>query len=116
MSFSFDKVTTGTNNFVSFILKVAPDGATIAGGSLLFYASLVVISARIQFLDQDKINSTLQLINKIFKVLQKLLKYFKGITISASAESSSPDVFPIILVFYLKDSELVLRGLCGSSL
>ena len=31
MSFSFDKVTIGTYNFVSVILNVAPDGATIAG-------------------------------------------------------------------------------------
>ena len=57
MSFSFDKVITGTKNFVSFILNVAPDGATIAG--LLPPAFLVVISAKTQSLDQFKISSTM---------------------------------------------------------
>ena len=60
MSFSFDKVTTGTYNF-------APDGATIAG--LSPSASFVVISAKKQFSDQVKINSTSQLISRIFKLL-----------------------------------------------
>ena len=57
MSFSFDKVITGTKNFVSFILNVVPDGATIAG--LLPPAFLVVISAKTQSLDQFKISSTM---------------------------------------------------------
>ena len=77
MSFSFDKVTTGTYNFVSVILNVAPDGATTA--ELLPCASLV-ISAKTQFLDQFKINSTSQLILGIFKAFQKLLEFFSGIT------------------------------------
>ena len=71
MSFSFDKVTTGTYNFVPAILNFAPDGATIAG--LSPSASFVVISAKTQFSDQVKINSTSQLISGIFKLLQKLL-------------------------------------------
>ena len=54
MPFSFDKVTTGTYNFVSVVLNVVPDGATIAG--LSPSASLVVISTKTQFLDQVKIN------------------------------------------------------------
>ena len=117
MSFSFDKVTTGTYNFVSFILNVAPDGATIAGGTLLFPASLVVISAKIQFFVQVKVNSSSQLINRIFKFLQKLLKYFNGIATSAFVnESFFCGVFPVILILYLKDSELVEKGLLGSSL
>ena len=82
MSFSFDKVTTGTYNFVSVILNSNPVGATIAG--LSPSASLVVISAKTQFLDQVKINSTSQLISGIFKLLQKLLKCFSGITASVS--------------------------------
>ena len=111
MSFSFDKVTTGTYNFVSVILNVAADGATIAGGSSLFPASLVVISAKIQFLVQVKINSTSQLISEIFKFLQKLFKCFSGITTSVFInESLSTGVFPLILVLYLKDSELIERG------
>ena len=73
-----------TYNFVSFIWNSNPAGATIAGGLLLFPASLTVISAKTQFFDEVKINSTSQLINGIFKLLQKLLKYFSGITISVS--------------------------------
>ena len=80
MLFSFDKVTTGTYNFVSVILNVAPDGATIAGSA----SASTVISAKTQFLDQVKINSTSQLISGIFKLLQKLLKCFSGITTSVS--------------------------------
>ena len=82
ISFSFDKVTTGTYNFVSVILNFASGGAAIAGSSP--YASFVVISAKTQFLDQVKINSTSQLISGIFKLLQKLLKCFSGITTSVS--------------------------------
>ena len=90
MSCSFDKVTTGTYSFVSFILNVAPDGATIAGSASAF----IVISAKTQFLDQVKINSTSQLINGIFKALQKLLKCFSGITTFGLVnESLSSGVF-----------------------
>ena len=109
MSFSFDKVTTGTYNFVSVILNVAPDGATIAGSASA--------SAKIQFLDQVRNISASQLINGISKLLQKLLKYFKGIKTSASVnESLFSGVFPTILVFYLKASELIESGSFDSSL
>ena len=74
MSFSYDKVTTGTYNFVSVILNSSPVGATIAGSSPS--ASFSVISTKAQFFDQVKINSTSQLIIGIFKLLQNLLKYF----------------------------------------
>ena len=73
MSFSFDKVTIGSNNFVSFLLNVAP------------FTSLGVISAKIRFLDQVKINSTSQLINGIFKALHN---YFIRITIFAFVNES----------------------------
>ena len=73
LSFSFDKVTTGTYNFVSLIWNSNPLGATIAGGSLLFAAALPVISAKAHLLGQVRSNSISQLINGIFKVLQKLL-------------------------------------------
>ena len=69
---------------MSVILNSNAVGATIAGGSLLFPASLSVISAKAQFLDQVKINSTSQLISGIFKLLQKLPKCFSGITTSVS--------------------------------
>ena len=67
MSFSFDKVTTGTYNFVSVISNVNTTDATIAG--LLPSTSFVDISAKAQFFDQVKINSTSQLISGIFKLL-----------------------------------------------
>ena len=82
MLFSFDKVTTGKDIFVFFIWNSNPVAATIAG--LLSSASLVAIWAKTQFLDQFKINSTSQLINDIFRDLQKILKYFSGMTISVS--------------------------------
>ena len=84
MSFCFDKVTTRTYSFVSFISNYNTVGATIAGGSLLFPAALAVISAKAQFLDQVKTNSLSQVINGIFKVLQNLLKHFNGTTIPVS--------------------------------
>ena len=55
MSFSFDKVTPGTNCFVSVILNSNPIGGLFAAA----------ISAKAQFLDQVKINSTSQLLNGI---------------------------------------------------
>ena len=70
---AFDKVTTGTYNFVSVIWNSNPVGATIAAGWLLSPAVLTVTSANAQFLDKVKINSISPLINGIFKVLQKLL-------------------------------------------
>ena len=76
MSFSFDRVTIGTYNFKFLIENSNPVGVMIAGGLLLFPASLTVTSAKMQFLDQFKINSIAQLINGMFKLLQKLIKYF----------------------------------------
>ena len=82
MSFYFDKVTTGTYNLVSVIWNSNPIGATIAGSSPS--ASFVVISAKTQFFDHVNTNSTSQLISGIFKLLQKLLKYFRGIATSVT--------------------------------
>ena len=110
MSFSFDKAPTGTYNFVPVILNVAPDGATIAGLATAFTA----ISAKTHLLDHVKINSISQLINGILKTLEKLLKYFSGITTFTSVnESLFSSVFPTIFVLYLKDLELEERGLLG---
>ena len=72
LPFYFDKVTTGTYNFVSVVWN-----SNLVGG--LFVAA---ISAKTQFFHQFKISSIPQLINGIFKVLQKLLKYFSGIKTS----------------------------------
>ena len=113
ISLSFDKVTTETNNFISFILNVALDGATIARSASAF----TVISAKTQFLDQVKFNYISQIINGIFNTLQKLLKCFSGIAAFAFVNKSlSSGVFPAIPVLYLKDSQLEERGLIGSSL
>ena len=69
LSFSYDKVTTGTYSFVSFILNVAPVGIFIAGG-FTPPADLVIISVKTQFLDQVKIKFISQLISGISIVLQ----------------------------------------------
>ena len=74
MSFYFEKATTETYNFVSFIWNSNLIGAVIAG----------IILAKTQFLDEVKINSISQLINGILTVLQILLKCFSGITTSVS--------------------------------
>ena len=101
--------------FVYVILNSNPVGAIMTG--LSPSASLTVISVKIEFLDQVKINSTSQLISGTFKLLQKLLKYFRGITSFTFVNKSLfSGVFPVILVLYLKDSELEERGLLGSSL
>ena len=89
---------------MSVILNFAPDGVTIAG--LPPPASLVIISAKTQFLDKAKINSTSQLISGIFKRPQTLLKCFRGkASFEFVNESLFSGVFPVILVLYLKDSE-----------
>ena len=80
MLFYFNKVTIGTYNFVSVILNVAPNRATIAGSA----NASTVISAKTQFLNELRINSTSQLISRMSKFLQTLLKCFKGITTSVS--------------------------------
>ena len=61
LSFSFDKVTTGTYNFACVIWNSNPVWETIADGSLLFPAALTLISVKAQFLDHVKINSISQL-------------------------------------------------------
>ena len=62
MAFPFDKVTTGTYYFVSVISNFNSVGATIAG------LAFTVISAKTQFFNQVKINSTSQLISGISKL------------------------------------------------
>ena len=85
-----DKVTTGTYYLVSVILNVAFVGASIlsfafTGESALgsvFPNVCVVISVKTQFSEHVKVNHTSQLIKGMSKVLQKLLKYLNGETIS----------------------------------
>ena len=78
--FSADKVTTGTYNLQSVISNFVLVGelirfAAAAGGPL------EALPTSTHSLYQDKINVISQLINGISKLLQKLLKYFKGIAI-----------------------------------
>ena len=79
-------MTTGTYNFVSFILNVTFVGLLTAAtaGSASGSASLVALLVITQFSDQVKIRFISQLINGISNVLQKLLKCFNGTTISTS--------------------------------
>ena len=94
-------MTTGTHNCVSFILNVVSVGllisatAGLASGSVSLVALLVIT----QLSDQVKIRFILQLINGISSVLQKLLKYFNGQTISTFFSvllSSNPSVILVL--------------------
>ena len=80
LSFSADKVTTGTYNLQSVISNF------VLVGELIRFAAaagepLKPLPTSTHSLYQDKINVISQLINGISKLLQKLLKYFKGIAI-----------------------------------
>ena len=108
--------------------NVAFVGAFIASISGTFPSagttSYVIISVKTQVLDQGKVKDTSQLINGISDVLQKLVRCFNDTTNSTFFVSLLTAIFAIILLFYLKDSELVvgsalwlsLGGLVGSSL
>ena len=85
--FSADKVTTGTYNFVYFILKVALVGESSRTSGLSPCATVTNLFSKLvitQFADQLKVKDTSQLINGISSVLQKLPKYFNGTAISTS--------------------------------
>ena len=100
LSFSVDKVTTGTYNFVSFISTIASvellTAATTGSGS--GSASLVALLVITQFLDQDKIQFITQLINVISSVLQELLQYFNGTAISTFFSVLLPPNPPVMLI------------------
>ena len=84
ISSSLDKVTTGTYNLQSVILSVAPVVAlslTTGGPVSTSLCSKLVIT---QFLFHFSSKNTSQLINGIFTALQKLPKYFNGISNSLS--------------------------------
>ena len=68
-----------------------------------------------QALDHVKIRLTSQLINGISNVLQELLKYFSGTTISTSFVFPLFGVFPVIFTLDLNDLEFA-RLSFGSSL
>ena len=87
LSFSVDKVTTGTYNFVSVIWNAAFVGEVSLRLFVLTLFSMLVIT---HSLDWVKIKDTSQLINGISNVLQKLLRYFNG---TAVLTSFLPDLF-----------------------
>ena len=77
ISSSLDKVTTGMYNLQSFILSVAPVGASsLLGPAPINLSSKLVIT---QFLSHFNSKDTSQLINGMFNALQKLPKCFNGI-------------------------------------
>ena len=102
LSFSVDKVVTGTYNLQSVISKFALVGELIAAIGGLGCGSgsfLKALCTSTYSLYQDQINVISQLINGISKLLQKLPKYFNGIAISMSSFSNSPaPKLPTILV------------------
>ena len=92
-----DKVTTGTYSFFFFIiLKVAPVEALISilGGLELGSASYIVSSVLTTFSYQAKVKDTSQLINGMFRVLQKLLRCFSG-------RENSTETFLLLAVFLM---------------
>ena len=93
LSFSADKVTTGTYNLQSIISNFALVGdsiAAIGGLGCRLGSFLKALPTSTHSLYQDKINVISQLINGMSKLLQKLPKYFNGIEISTSSFSNSP--------------------------
>ena len=86
-----DKVTTGKWSFVSITVNVAPS----------FAAAVKTIT---QFADQVRIRLISQVIKRILRILQKLLKYFNGKTFSAFFVAL-PSVWLVILSLKWSESE-----------
>ena len=100
LSFSADKVTTGTYNLQSVISNFALIGdliASIGGLGCASGAFLQALLTSTHSLYQDKINTISQLINGISKFIQKLPKYFKGIAIATSFSKTLLAKVPTIL-------------------
>ena len=85
---------------MSFILNVPLAGLLTAAtaGITSGFASLVVLFVNTLYSDHDKIRFISQLINGMSIVLQKLLKYFNGTTISKSFVLLIPSNFHVMLV------------------
>ena len=85
---------------MSFILNVAFAGllTEVTAGITSGFASLVVLFVNTLYSDHDKIRFISQLINGMSIVLQKLLKYFNGTTISKSFVLLIPSNFHVMLV------------------
>ena len=94
-----DKVTTGTNNFVSGISN--------------FASPVELLLTQVD--DHVKIKLTSQLIKDISRDLQKLLKNFNGTIISTSFSLPPAGVLPVIFVLDLNNLEFAKLSF-GSSL
>ena len=118
--FSFDKITTERTIFcllyeilIQLVQHLLVD---------YYYFLQLLLSYQLIRNFLTNLKPLLQLISRIFKVIQKLLKCSTGITTVASflptlsAWSSLSSVLPVILVLYLKDSVFEERGLLGSPL
>ena len=89
LSFSADKVTTGTYNLQSVISDFALAGdsvAAIGGLGCGLGGFLKALPTSHILLYQDKIN----VISQLIKLLQKLPKYFNGLAIVTSCFSNAP--------------------------
>ena len=82
VSSSLDKVTAGTYNLQSLIASVAPVRALSLLPPPMSLCSKLVITQFLSHLNSKEDNS--QLINGIFNALQKLPRYFNGISNSTS--------------------------------
>ena len=104
-----DKVTTGTYNFASFIVKI------LLLSSKLPWALSVPATEKTQCFVYLSFNSTLQLINGISIGFQKLLKYFNDTAIVtflkiplAAFGAGWATLFPNNLTLCLKDLKLLV--------
>ena len=95
------KVTTGTNNFVSLIVKFI----VLEFLLLLLLLLSVPTAGKTQYFAHISFNSTFYLINCISSDLQKLRKYFNGTAIPLAPSAS---VFFNNLALYMKDLKLLV--------
>ena len=97
----FYTTTTGTYNFVSVILNGASVVLLISATAGLFpcavTASLFAWLVNTHFLYHVKVKDTSKLSNGMSNVLQKLLTFFNGTTISTFCSVLSPN-FPLMPV------------------
>ena len=101
-----DKVTTGTYNFVSLIVKVILIALSLSSLSLVL--SLPATDKKKNFF-YLRFNSALQLINDILRDIQKLHKYFNDtatVPFFRILFASSATMFSNTLTLYLKDLKL----------
>ena len=95
---------------MSFILNIAFVGLLIPITRESPLASLLALLIITFFSLQVKVKNTSQLINGIYSVLQKLLRYFNGTTLlTSSLFTLLPSNFPVILVLYSKDLEFLME-------